>query len=159
MKILVLSDTHGRIDMLKYVLNNASYDEIFYLGDGLTDIMQCAIDPAMKITYVRGNQDGDIDAPDDLMFELKGIRIMMTHGHNHGVKLGMGKLFKHAIANEVDLLLFGHTHMPFTTTLENGMVVLNPGSLGKGRLKYNSFGIIEIDDTGKFTTRLFSFNM
>ena len=37
-KILVISDVHGRLRNLRWVLNNETADALFFLGDGLYDL-------------------------------------------------------------------------------------------------------------------------
>ena len=37
-KILVISDVHGRLRDLRWVLQNEPADAMFYLGDGLYDL-------------------------------------------------------------------------------------------------------------------------
>ncbi|MCO7108555.1 hypothetical protein NIA69_04505 [Gemmiger formicilis] len=37
-KILVISDVHGRLRDLRWVLQNETADAMFYLGDGLYDL-------------------------------------------------------------------------------------------------------------------------
>ena len=37
-KILVISDVHGRMRDLRWVLQNETADAMFYLGDGLYDL-------------------------------------------------------------------------------------------------------------------------
>ena len=37
-KILVVSDVHGRLRDLRWLLNNETADAMFYLGDGLYDL-------------------------------------------------------------------------------------------------------------------------
>ena len=39
-KILVISDVHGRLRDLRWVLKNEPADAVFFLGDGLYDLDQ-----------------------------------------------------------------------------------------------------------------------
>jgi len=155
MNILVISDSHKNLTNLKRALVETDYDYVMFLGDYVADIMQFAKPLKEKLFIVKGNCDGDINFDDDLLIEVGGKKIFMTHGHNYGVKLGMNKVFQKAIEMNADILLFGHTHIAFQTQLENGLIVLNPGSIGKGRLKDNTFGMVNIDEKGQVTTKLF----
>ena len=155
MNILVLSDSHKNLTNLKRVLNEMSYDYVIFLGDYVSDIMPFAKRLKNKLFVVRGNADGDIDFDDDLLIEIKGKKFFISHGHNYGVKYGMNGIFQKATEMNADILLFGHTHIAFQTQLENGLIVLNPGSVGKGRLKENTFGMVKIEDDGLVTTKLY----
>lgn len=155
MNILVLSDSHQNLTNLKRVLSEVKYDYVLFLGDYVKDILNFIKPIKEKLFIVKGNCDGDINFDDDLLIEIKGKKIFMTHGHNYGVKMGYGKVFSKAVEMGADILVFGHTHIAFQSQLENGLVVLNPGSLGKGMLKENTFGMIIIDEEGKITTKLY----
>ena len=62
-----------------------------------------------------------------------------------GVKQSTERLINVGRQNGCDIVLFGHTHKQLTT-VEGGMLVLNPGSIGYG----GRYSIIEIDEkTGK----------
>ncbi len=155
MNILVISDSHKNLSNLKRVLTEIDYDYVLFLGDYVADIMQFIKPLKDKIFIVKGNGDGDINFDDDLLIEISGKKIFMTHGHKYGVKMGMNKLFQKADELKADIAVFGHTHIAFQTQLENGLIVLNPGSLGKGMLKNNTFGMLIIDDKGLVTTKIY----
>ena len=40
MKVLVVSDVHGRVTPLRWLLKNETADALFFLGDGLYDLNQ-----------------------------------------------------------------------------------------------------------------------
>ena len=40
MKVLVVSDVHGRVTPLRWLLKNETADALFFLGDGLYDLDQ-----------------------------------------------------------------------------------------------------------------------
>ena len=152
MKLLVLSDTHGRVDRLARVLKiHSDADAILFLGDGLSDIARSGIDIG-KLFCVRGNCDGstvgsNIFSPDELSLCFEGFNILMMHGHLHGVKSGTERALRYAVAKGADILLFGHTHVPTETYLSDGekpMYLFNPGSLGAGQGGTASYGLIQI---------------
>ena len=154
MKILVLSDAHKNLQNIKKVLNEVEYNYVLYLGDYVADILNFKSVLKDKLFIVKGNCDGDINVDDDLLIEIANKKIFLTHGHRYGVKLGIGKLLKKASEVNADILLFGHTHIPLQTQIDNGLVVLNPGSVGKGALGNNTFGIVEIEQDN-ITTKIF----
>lgn len=155
MKLLVLSDTHGRIDRVARVLKlHSDADAILFLGDGLSDIARSGADIG-KLFCVRGNCDGfsfnsNIYSPDELSLCFDGYNILMMHGHIHGVKSGIDRAVNYAAAKGADVLLFGHTHIaceryiPADDEREKPLYVFNPGSLGAGQGGEASYGLIQI---------------
>ena len=162
MNILVISDSHGEPKRIKEVIARQIRrpDALIFLGDGLKDLDYCDT-TGISVYKVCGNCDVlylnfITDAPDEQIVNLDGLRIMMIHGHNNGVKLTPLPLIRRAAENKVDILLFGHTHkrlemtiMPeneFKIKLEKPLYVMNPGSLGMGE---QSFGVISTDASGR----------
>ena len=85
---------------------------------------------------------------------------MMTHGDLYGVKSGLGRLVKAADDKDVDIVLFGHTHLPLSVYLPEGdesfgfalrkpLYLFNPGSIGGYE---RSFGCVTIDPRGGVLT-------
>ena len=162
MNILVISDSHGRRDRIKEVIDRQIRrpDALFFLGDGLSDVDWCDTS-GIALFKVRGNCDSIFlndmtDAPDEQTVNLDGIRIMMTHGHNYGVKSTLTPLISASVKKNVDILLFGHTHEGFEMTLmpendlgiklEKPLYIMNPGSLGSYAA---TFGTISTDASGR----------
>ena len=150
MKILVLSDSHGTLRYMQTAIEVNSPNYIIHLGDHSRDIEELKrMYPMLPITCVRGNCDfSDIDAPEQRLAEYDGIRIMMTHGHRYGVKNGLLRYYMAAKENQVDIALFGHTHLAYCEE-KDGLWLLNPGSCGSVR---PTCGIIEISG-GKVVCR------
>ena len=154
MKLLVLSDTHGRVDRVLRVLKlHSDADAVLFLGDGLSDIARSGIDMG-KLFCVRGNCDGisfnsSLYSPDELSLCFEGFNILMMHGNLHGVKNGVERAVRYAEAKNADVLLFGHTHVPCEKYVSNDdmkkpLYVFNPGSLGAGQDGSASYGLIQI---------------
>jgi uncharacterized protein len=149
MKILVLSDTHGETDKAEEVIRNQNnVDLIIHLGDYFRDAQKLSgMFPQIPIEYIYGNSDfmiGDVSA--EKVLEYKGKKILITHGHRYSVKWDYDKLYKKAEELQVDLLLFGHTHV--ADMVEKGhYIVLNPGSISDPRDDNSeSYAIIEINE-------------
>lgn len=162
MNILVISDSHGKRDRLEKVINRQIRrpDALIFLGDGLSDVDFCDT-TGIALYKVRGNCDSIFlndmtDAPDEQTINLDGIRIMMTHGHNYGVKSTLTPLICAAARSKADILLFGHTHEGFEMTLmpendlgiklDKPLYIMNPGSLGSYAA---TFGTISTDAKGR----------
>ena len=162
MTILILSDTHGNTEGLKHVLSlHRDSDAIIHLGDGCQDFKGIDLG-GIPLYRVRGNCDEFYNnfgtLKDEEVIELGGMRILMTHGHRLDVKSGLKKAASYAVSKDVDILLYGHTHVPQEielkagdrvgiTLLEKPMWIFNPGSLEKLRgCKMPSFGVLTIRD-------------
>ncbi|MBQ9901868.1 MAG: metallophosphoesterase [Clostridia bacterium] len=153
MKILVMSDSHGRSDLvLKCILQHPDAEAVFFLGDVLIDMK--GMDkrfPDRQFYCVRGNCDYDSDVPMERLVTLQGIPMLLTHGHAHGIKYGLDGLIRSAANQGAKIALFGHTHVPYNQ-YHDGIYLLNPGSLTRPRdCSRPSYGLIEITHRGILT--------
>ena len=144
-KILVLSDSHSTLRFMKQYVEKIKPDAIVHLGDLYADGSALAEEyPQIPVHQVPGNCDRyacPIPAREVLCYNVCGVRLFMTHGHNHHVKLGIGALLADARKEKVQAVLYGHTHRPDCHREEDGLWVLNPGSSGSGA----GAGLIETD--------------
>lgn len=153
MKILVISDSHNRPDLVKKCIGqNAAAEVVLFLGDVVTDIEKMPTEfPEKNFFYVRGNCDWRDDSPIAQCITLAGVNIFMTHGHTQGVKYGLTTLMAIARQNEAQICLYGHTHEPYNK-YHDGLYVMNPGSLCEPRNSSRpSFGLIDIVPQGIVT--------
>lgn len=165
MKILVISDTHGRRDRIGSVLSlHQRADALLFLGDGVRDLPSNLQGEGRLFAGVRGNCDGfslgdSFGFSEELCLNLGTYTVLMTHGHRYSVKSGLDHAICHAAARGADLLLYGHTHVPEErylpvgtvigdTRLEKPLWIMNPGSLGAPLDGRPSFGVIEIQRGG-----------
>lgn len=153
MKCLVFSDSHGSTFFIKQVLDmHPDAEVVFFLGDGLSEIDTLKAGYPEKFWIaVRGNCDfyssfGGLVAKKTETVRLCGYTITATHGDLYGVKYGAGGLISLAKETEADIVLFGHTHIPFEKYISDGkkpFYLFNPGSIS---LSAGSFGVIELGD-------------
>lgn len=148
MRILVISDSHGKyISVEKVLLREPQAEIVIHLGDGAFDLLDCKDDfPEKMFVAVRGNCDFGTELPLSELRSFSGVRIFFTHGHMYEVKFGLPKLINTAMYNEADIVLFGHTHNAVVDYID-GLHIMNPGSLGAGYSQC-SYGIIDITDAG-----------
>ena len=152
MKCIVLSDTHGYIDIAREALRlNPDAEVVFFLGDGLADI-EFLSDNYKNVAWlaVRGNcdiaavfRDSMVKAVDSIT--LEGKKIVFTHGNLYGAKAGHGGLISLARKEGADILLFGHTHTPcevYINEYEKPFYLFNPGSASGYEA---SFGLIQLE--------------
>lgn len=147
MRILVISDAHGRHSRIETAIEaQPSAKHIFYLGDKLEDIDGFAeFYPDRTFYSVPGNCDMFSVEKTTREATLAGRKILYTHGHEFGVKLGKTRLIAYAKARNADIVLYGHTHEA-ETLYEDGMYIINPGSIGKGYPP--SYAVIDLEDNG-----------
>ncbi len=132
MKILVVSDTHGRNENLKKVIEKVSpIDMMIHLGDyyNAEEIKRLVDCP---VYMVAGNNDLSSECPKEEAITIGKHRIFITHGHRYRVNYSMDSLIYRAMENKADIVMFGHTHVPLVK-YEQGITVVNPGSLSLPR--------------------------
>lgn len=163
MRLLVISDSHGRYERLSALLDmQKGIDALIFLGDGLSDLERAdAYSRGIAVFAVKGNCDSFSTltrerASDEMTLCFEGYRLLLMHGHTRGVKYGLDNAIYAASEREADILLFGHTHEPLERylpageeySLEKPMYIFNPGSLGASGDGYGHFGLIEIRPNG-----------
>ena len=133
MKILIVSDTHGRHGNLDEVLEREDQiDMLIHLGDvehGDDYIEAMAKCPVYMIA---GNNDYFSQLPAEREIQIGKYRVWLTHGHTYYVSMDTKRLRKAAMSREVDIVMFGHTHRPYLDAQED-LTILNPGSLSYPR--------------------------
>ena len=160
MELLIVSDSHGRVENIQSALERQikKPDAILFLGDGARDLDRLwSFD--IPIWAVRGNCDwssSDYADRTERLLYLEGHTVLLTHGHEWGVKGGLGALIAHAAEVGADIVLFGHTHKPTLQTVTAGetvgkatltrpMYLFNPGSIGYDEDgKGQSFGTLTL---------------
>ena len=146
MRILVVSDTHGRTDGLEEVLKKiGKIDMLIHLGDVIDDADYIQAIAPCPCYIVRGNCDFDVSLPPYEVVQAGKHRIFCTHGHAYDVGYGNEFLIDAAKDRGCDIALYGHTHIPDT---EYGEVCVgNPGSLSRPRQEggRRSYMILEFD--------------
>lgn len=157
MKVLIVSDTHGREQNLAEALEQTGpIDQLIHLGDvegGAEHIRELAGDAPAAI--IAGNNDFFCDLPNERIFTLAGHRIFMTHGHGYFVHSGTLYLKREARKKGADIVMFGHTHKPYMEE-DNELLVLNPGSLSLPRQEGHrpTYIVMEIADDGQISYEL-----
>lgn len=104
-------------------------DVVVHAGDWVTvglldDLAACAD----RLIGVVGNNDGPElrdRLPEVARVELDGVRLAVVH--ETGAAAGRERRCAAAYP-DVDVLVFGHSHIPWDTTASTGLRLLNPGS-------------------------------
>lgn len=146
MTILVLSDSHSALQFMRRCIEQVKPDAMIHLGDYFDDGLTMKEEhPFLPVYQVPGNCDYYSCPPGQpavLVQQVCGVRLYMTHGHLHRVKLYREALLKDARASGAEAALFGHTHEAYCAQEDDGLWVLNPGSCGYFG---GSAGVIETD--------------
>jgi putative phosphoesterase len=131
--LVLLADTHvpKRARDLPPELWEAvdAADLVVHAGDWVDVATLDALEArARRLVGVHGNNDGPAlraRLPEVARLEVDGVRIAVVHetGAASGREARMQAAFPDA-----DVLVFGHSHIPWDTTAANGLRLLNPGS-------------------------------
>lgn len=152
MRILVISDTHGRIKSSVDIARKGNYDLIFHLGDHYRDGIEIAKKTDIVVHAVVGNCDFS-NQNEEKTLTINGRKIKLIHGHRHHVKMTDAVLRDLVREENLDMLFYGHTHVA-ETIFEGEAIILNPGSISLPRDGAPSYAILEIDDDGKFSIEI-----
>jgi putative phosphoesterase len=131
-RLLLISDTHspGRARRLPAaVLREAdAADLIVHAGDWVAASVLEELSQHGEVLGVYGNNDGaDLRAllPEVARQTIEGLRFAVIHetGDAKSRERRMDAAFP-----DVDVLVFGHSHIPWDTVTPRGLRLLNPGS-------------------------------
>ena len=131
-RLLLISDTHvpdrsrGLPDVVRTAADSA--DLIVHAGDWTRASVLDDLSQHGEILGVYGNNDGpDLRSrlPEIARREIEGVRFAVIH------ETGDAKR-RHTWADasfpDTDVLIFGHSHIPWDTVSPGGLRLLNPGS-------------------------------
>ncbi len=133
MRLLLIADTHvpKRARDLPPAVWDAvdAADVVIHAGDWVQPSLLDALEArARRLVACWGNNDGDElrrRLPERADVELGGLRFTVTHetGGASGREARMARDYP-----DTDVLVFGHSHIPWDTTADTGLRLLNPGS-------------------------------
>lgn len=165
--ILLLSDTHGAVDAVQWILSNFSEEcqACLFAGDGAQDIITVVREATTGLITVppviimaQGNCDSQLyppifpDSENPKPFGLPvyqqktiaGQHILLAHGHLHHVELDGRKLSMTAESLGCTIAIHGHTHIQSIETF-GSVTAINPGSPLRPRGKsYGGFALLSL---------------
>lgn len=148
MKIIVISDSHGNKLAIDQIFKAHKFDYLFFLGDGLGDLGDYVY--LDNVFAVSGNCDFFSGVPNEREFEINNIKFLITHGNKYFVKSNLNFLKERVWGENIDFVLFGHTHNQIVEKYLN-TTFINPGSFHKD-LNGKSKGIIlDIESRDKYS--------
>lgn len=156
-RIGVVSDSHGSYRNVGRMRSECGrLDWLLHAGDHMQDAARIAVnlgvDPS-RVRAVVGNCDFPTQKPDELLLEIEGVKLYMTHGHAHGVKSNLQRIHYRAQEVGARMAIFGHSHVPVLADVD-GIMLFNPGSISEPRRPNDppSAGLLEIEN-GSVTAR------
>ena len=133
MRLLLIADTHvpkrARDLPAQVWAEVANADVVVHAGDWVTPELLDELETrAARLIACWGNNDGPqlrSRLPERADATLDGLRLTVVHetGATAGREARMSRLYP-----DTDVLVFGHSHIPWDTTTETGLRLLNPGS-------------------------------
>ncbi|CAJ1510344.1 metallophosphoesterase family protein [[Mycobacterium] burgundiense] len=133
MRLLLISDTHvpTRAKDLPAAVWAAvdRADVVVHAGDWMAlELLDALEQRATRLVACWGNNDGPelrTRLPERADVTLAGLRFTVTHetGAAAGREARMARRYP-----DTDVLVFGHSHIPWDTTSATGLRLLNPGS-------------------------------
>ena len=132
-RLLIVADTHvpTRARTLPAQLWEAveDADVVIHAGDWVDERLLDELEArAARLVAVWGNNDHGAfreRLPEVARVEIDGVRFAVVHetGPSQGREKRCSELYA-----DVDVLVFGHSHIPWDTTSDTGLRLLNPGS-------------------------------
>ncbi len=133
MRLLLIADTHvprRARDLPAQVWDEvAKADVVVHAGDWVAlELLDELESRAARLVACWGNNDGpELRArlPERADVVLEGLRFTVVHeaGAANGREVRMSRLYP-----DSNVLVFGHSHIPWDTTTKTGLRLLNPGS-------------------------------
>ncbi|MDQ4133349.1 MAG: metallophosphatase family protein [Actinomycetota bacterium] len=149
--MVVLSDTHIKRRSSRR-LPDAAYDHlgeadvILHAGDVLIPEFLDELRGFAPVHAVLGNNDGELVGllPETQVLDLEGVEVAMVH--DSGASAGRAGRMRRRFPS-ADLVVFGHSHIPWNVEGVDGQVLFNPGSpTERRRQPDHTLGRIDVDD-------------
>jgi putative phosphoesterase len=150
MRALVLADTHirdsGSTRLPERVWEEVrGADVVLHAGDVVGASFLDELRATAPLHAVLGNNDTALIGvlTETVELDLEGVQVAMVHdsGPRAGREARMHRRFPSA-----DIVVFGHSHIPWNEVGVAGQLLFNPGSPTQRRGRpYRTFGLLEID--------------
>lgn len=131
-RLLLIADTHipGRARGLPAaVLHEAdAADLVIHAGDWVSAAVLDELERHAAVLGVYGNNDGaDLRErlPEVARRDIEGLRVAVVHETGDAQRR---HVWADAHFTDADVLVFGHSHIPWDTITPRGLRLLNPGS-------------------------------
>jgi uncharacterized protein len=151
-RVVVVADTHLRRSWPNRRLplaadrELATADVILHAGDITQAEHLEALAEHAPVHAVLGNNDPELLGvlPETLELELAGVRVAMIH--DSGPARGRERRL-HERFPDADVVVFGHSHIPWNAPGEDGQLLFNPGSpTERRRQPHRTIGVLHLED-------------
>jgi uncharacterized protein len=150
LRVVVIADTHLRRSWPNRRLPEraervlATADVILHAGDITQAEHLEELSRYARVHAVLGNNDPELTGllPETLELELAGVRIGMIH--DSGPAKGRERRL-HERFPDAEVVVFGHSHIPWNAPGEDGQLLFNPGSpTERRRQPHRTIGVLEL---------------
>ncbi len=149
-RIVVLADTHmgvrGRRRLPAVVVEELRRcDAVLHAGDIVVGAVLDELRTYAPTWAVLGNNDRELVGalPETRQLDVDGVAVAMIH--DSGPATGRAARL-HRRFPEADVVVFGHSHIPWDQEGVGGQVLFNPGSaIERRRQPACTYGILEVD--------------
>lgn len=150
-RLAVLADTHlpTRAKVLPDEVWRAvdAADGVVHAGDWVDEATLDALAERTPLLLgCAGNNDGDAlhaRLPEVATTTVEGVRVGVVH--ETGAAAGRERRMDDRFGG-LDVLVFGHSHIPWDSTTARGLRLLNPGSpTDRRRQPFRTFGVLVLD--------------
>ena len=150
MRVVVLADTHVRDGGSTRLPERAweqirAADVILHAGDVMGPALLDQLRAFAPVHAVLGNNDTALAGllPETLELELDGVALAMIH--DSGPKAGRAARL-HRRFPTADVVVFGHSHIPWNAPGVEGQLLFNPGSpTQRRRQPHRTVGLLHLD--------------
>ncbi len=148
--LVVLADTHIRRGSSRR-LPDAVYDHlaeadlVLHAGDVLVQDVLDELSGFAPVHAVLGNNDAELVGvlPETRLVDVDGVRIGMVH--DSGPSTGRAGRLRRRFP-DADVVVFGHSHIPWDREGVDGQILFNPGSpTERRRQPHRTVGILDLD--------------
>lgn len=149
MRVVVLADTHVR-DTGSTRLGDRAWEEVrrgdlvLHAGDVVEPGLLAELRAAAPVHAVLGNNDDALARvlPETVVLDVEGVRVAMVH--DSGARAGReGRL--HRRFPDADVVVFGHSHIPWNGPGLDGQLLFNPGSATQRRSQpHRTLGVLDL---------------
>jgi putative phosphoesterase len=141
----IISDTHGLLRPEVFEVFR-DVDQILHAGDIGPAHILTELEAIAPVLAVFGNTDGfevRTRVPEVIEIRIEGSDFLLVHGHQLGVPTPETLAKRWPVA---EVIIYGHTHKPLLTILDQVVTVMNPGGAGPRRFDLPaSVGIMELE--------------
>ena len=148
--VVVVSDTHIRRGSTRRLPDRAyahleQADLILHAGDIVVSDVLDELGGFAPVHAVLGNNDVELTGllPETRLFEIDGVRVAMVH--DSGPSSGRAGRLRRRFP-DAEVVVFGHSHIPWDQEGLDGQLLFNPGSPTERRSQpHQSIGLLQLD--------------